>query len=193
MTKLTKTAVTIATMTANADKPMADVVLLIVAAQHAAGFTDVTQPIAVGAYRWAVKNDKAPGALVERSKAEPKAKVAKAPKVKAAKAVTVATTRKARVVATTRATPRLARVVAALSAPDAKSAADVEAIRADNLAKIREIHHRMIARGDMPATIVSKAERAVAAPISVDDELEANRDFPEFLSRDDLAVVLGEL
>ena len=181
MTKLTKTAVTIATMTANADKPMADVVLLIVAAQHAAGFTDVTQPIAVGAYRWAVKNDKAPGALAERVKAEPKAKVAKAPKVKAAKAVTVATTRKA-------------RVVASVASADAKSAADVEAVRASNLAKIREIHHRMIARGDMPATVKSKAEIAVAAaPISVDDELEADRDFPEFLNRDDLAVVLGEL
>ena len=67
-------------------------------------------------------------------------------------------------------------------------------MRASNLAKIREIHHRMIARGDMPATVKSKAEIAVAAaPISVDDELEAARDFPEFLNRDDLAVVLGEL
>jgi hypothetical protein len=180
MTKLTKTAVTIATMNANADKPMAEVVTLIVAAQHAAGFTDVTDKIAVGAYRWAVKNDKAAGALAERVKAAPKAKVAKAPKVKAAKAVSVATTRKA-------------RVVAAVSA-DTKTADEVEAIRAANLAKIREIHHRMIASGKMPATVKSKAEVAVAsAPISVDDELEASRDFPEFLNRDQLGEVLGEL
>lgn len=178
--KVTKTAVTLATMAANADKPMAEVVLLIVAAQHASGFTDVTLPIAVGAYRWAVKNAKAPGKLAEKVKAEPKAKVAKEPKVKAAKAVSVATTRKA-------------RVVASVVSADAKSAADVEAVRASNLAKIREIHHRMIARGDMPATVKSKAEIAVAAPVSVDDELEAARDFPEFLNRDDLAVVLGEL
>jgi hypothetical protein len=180
MMKVTKTAVTLATMAANADKPMAEVVLLIVAAQHASGFTDVTLPIAVGAYRWAVKNAKAPGKLAEKVKAEPKAKVAKEPKVKAAKAVSVATTRKA-------------RVVASVVSADAKSAADVEAVRASNLAKIREIHHRMIARGDMPATVKSKAEIAVAAPVSVDDELEAARDFPEFLNRDDLAGVLGEL
>ena len=178
--KVTKTAVTLATMAANADKPMAEVVLLIVAAQHASGFTDVTLPIAVGAYRWAVKNAKAPGKLAERVKAEPKAKVAKEPKVKAAKAVSVATTRKA-------------RVVASVASADAKSASDVEAVRAANLAKIREIHHRMIARGDMPATVKSKAEVAVAASISVDDELEADRDFPEFLNRDQLGEVLGEL
>jgi len=178
--KVTKTAVTLATMAANADKPMAEVVLLIVAAQHASGFTDVTLPIAVGAYRWAVKNAKAPGKLADKVKAEPKAKVAKAPKVKASKTVSVATTRKA-------------RVVASVVSADAKSAADVEAVRASNLAKIREIHHRMIARGDMPATVKSKAEIAVAAPVSVDDELEAARDFPEFLNRDDLAGVLGEL
>jgi hypothetical protein len=180
MTKVTKTAVTLATMAANADKPMAEVVLLIVAAQHASGFTDVTLPIATGAYRWAVKNAKAPGKLAEKVKAEPKAKVAKAPKAKAAKTVSVATTRKA-------------RVVASVASADAKSASDVEAVRAANLAKIREIHHRMIARGDMPATVKSKAEIAVSAPVSVDDELEAARDFPEFLNRDDLAEVLGEL
>lgn len=180
MTKLTKTAVTLATMTANADKPMAEVVALIVAAQHAAGFTDVTDKIAVGAYRWAVKNDKAPGKLADRAKAEPKAKVAKQPKVKAAKAVSVPATRKA-------------RVVAEVAAVGGKTATEVEAIRAANLAKIREVHAKMVARGQLPATLKGEAEIAVAAPVSIDDELEADRDFPEFLTRDQLGEVLGEL
>lgn len=175
MTKLTKTAVTLATMTANADKPMAEVVALIVAAQHAAGFTDVTDKIAVGAYRWAVKNDKAPGKLAEKVKAAPKAKVAKEPKAKVAKAVSVATTRKARVVADVAAT--------------GKTATEVEAIRAANLAKIREVHERMIARGQLPG----KAEVVSTPRVSIDDELEADRDFPEFLTRDQLGEVLGEL
>lgn len=176
MTKLTKTAVTLATMTANADKPMAEVVALIVAAQHAAGFTDVTDKIAVGAYRWAVKNDKAPGKLADRAKAEPKAKVAKQPKVKAAKAVSVPVTRKA-------------RVVAEVAAVDGKTATEVEAIRAANLAKIREVHAKMVARGQLPG----KAEVVSTPRVSVDDELEADRDFPEFLTRDQLGEVLGEL
>lgn len=176
MTKLTKTAVTLATMTANADKPMAEVVALIVAAQHAAGFTDVTDKIAVGAYRWAVKNDKAPGKLAERAKAEPKAKVAKQPKVKAAKAVSVPATRKA-------------RVVAEVAAVGGKTATEVEAIRAANLAKIREVHAKMVARGQLPG----KAEVVSTPRVSIDDELEADRDFPEFLTRDQLGEVLGEL
>ena len=172
MTKLTKTAVTLATMNANADKPMAEVVELIVTAQHAAGFTDVTAKIAVGAYRWAVKNGKAEGKLTEKVKAEPKAKVAKAPKVRAAKTVSVATTRKARIVAE--------------AAVDGKSAADVEAIRAANLVKIKAVHEKMIARGQLPG----KAEVVATPRVSVDDEVEAERDYPAFLTVDQLDEIL---
>jgi hypothetical protein len=179
MTKLTKTAVTLATMTANADKPMAEVVALIVAAQHAAGFTDVTDKIAVGAYRWAVKNDKAPGKLAEKVKAAPKAKVVKEPKAKVAKAVSVATTRKARVIADVAAT--------------GKTVDEVESIRAANLAKIKAVHERMIARGDLPNTLTREIAIESEQPITIDEELEMDRDYPEFLTRDQLGEVLGEL
>ena len=75
MEKITKTSVTLSVMRANALLPMADVVDLILEAQHAAGFFSVTKPLCVGAYRWAVRTGAAEGFV-------PKAtKVAKAPKV----------------------------------------------------------------------------------------------------------------
>lgn len=169
MTKLTKTAVTIATMNANADKPMADVIELIVIAQHAAGFADVTAKIAAGAYRWAVKNEKAIGLIPARAKAEPKAKAPKA-----AKKIAVATTKKARVVNT--------------AAVSTKSADEIEAIRAANLEKIKAVHRKMIANGTLPNTLNEEIEED--KPVSVDAEMEIDRDHPRFLSRDDLDVIL---
>ena len=65
--RVTKTSVTLSTMAANGDKPMDKVVALIVKAQHKAGFVDVTDKIAAGAYRWAVNKGLAAGELPART------------------------------------------------------------------------------------------------------------------------------
>lgn len=57
MTKLTKTQITIRTMNDNADKPMAEVVLLIAEANG------VTEAVAKGAYRWCVNKGVASGKI----------------------------------------------------------------------------------------------------------------------------------
>ena len=62
--RVTKTSVTLSVMSANADKPMDAVVALIVKAQHKAGFLDVTDKIAAGAYRWAVNKGMAPATFI---------------------------------------------------------------------------------------------------------------------------------
>lgn len=166
-----KRQIAIDVMTANADKPMADVLPLIA---EAAGLPNLSAARAY--YKNLCENFGVPGKVdsAPKAKAAPKAKVAKQPK--AAKAVTVPVTRKA-------------RVVAEVAAVDGKSASDIEAIRAANLAKIREVHAKMVARGQLPG----KAEVVSTPRVSVDDELEADRDFPEFLTRDQLGEVLGEL
>jgi hypothetical protein len=64
-------------MSANADKPMDKVVALIVKAQHKAGFVDVTDKIAAGAYRWAVNKGLAAGAAPVRAPKTAKEKTVK--------------------------------------------------------------------------------------------------------------------
>lgn len=156
MTKLTKTAVTIATMNANADKPMNEVVDLIVIAQHEAGFTDVTAKIAAGAYRWCVKNGRAEGTIPERKKAAPKAP--KEPKI---------------TVAEPKATKKEA--IAAETNVETKSAEEIETIRKANLEKIKKVHQKMMAEGKLPKTIAMD-----------NSEEEANPDHPEFLNKEQL-------
>lgn len=86
MTKVTKTSITLSVMNAHGGKPMAAVVALIVKAQHKAGFLDVTDKIAAGAYRWAVNKGMAPGsAPVRGAKPEKVSAKEKAVKPKAAK------------------------------------------------------------------------------------------------------------
>ena len=118
MTKVTKTSVTLGVMAANGDKPMADVVPIILEAQHAAGFTDVTLKICEGAYRWAVRKSVAPGVVPE-----------KAPKVKVAKVKTVKT--KAEAVKKVAEKP-----------VETKSPEEIERIREANLARMKEVAAR---------------------------------------------------
>jgi len=75
--RVTKTSVTLSVMSANADKPMDKVVALIVKAQHKAGFVDVTDKIAAGAYRWAVNKGLAAGAAPVRAPKTAKEKTVK--------------------------------------------------------------------------------------------------------------------
>jgi len=103
MAKVTKSSVTVSVMLANADRPMAEVVELIVKAQADAGFPEVTAKIAAGAYRYFVKNGQAPGSVestgrnakvslapVGAAKTEPKVKAPKAkPETKAQRQATL--------------------------------------------------------------------------------------------------------
>lgn len=158
MTKVTKTSVTLSVMHANAALPMADVVPLILAAQHAAGFTDVTAKICEGAYRWAVRKAVAPGSVPEKA---PKA--ARAPK--AAKPKQIKTK---------------AQAVKAVAKPvvSDKSPAEIEAIRAANLARIKEVAGRM--------GILKRKEDLVPAKAADEDD----RDHPAFLMKDELEAIL---
>jgi hypothetical protein len=122
MAKVTKTSITLSVMTANGDKPMDKVVALIVKAQHKAGFLDVTDKIAAGAYRWAVNKGMAPGAAPAR---------AAAPKTAKEKAV-----------------KRMVKEVVAKAAPKAKAAAvksvtkspeDIERIKAANMERMKSV------------------------------------------------------
>lgn len=81
MEKITKTSVTLSVMRANALLPMADVVDLILEAQHAAGFFSVTKPLCVGAYRWAVRTGAAEGFVPKATKVAKTKTKTKAPKV----------------------------------------------------------------------------------------------------------------
>lgn len=157
MTKVTKTSVTLSVMQANGSLPMAEVVPLILAAQHAAGFTDVTAKICEGAYRWAVRKAVAPGSVPEKA---PKARAAKAPKAKAIKTK--------------------AQAVKAVAKPVAsdKSPAEIEAIRAANLARIKEVAGRM--------GILKRKEDLVPAKAEDEDD----RDHPAFLMKDELEAIL---
>lgn len=120
--RVTKTSVTLSTMAANGDKPMDKVVALIVKAQHKAGFLDVTDKIAAGAYRWAVNKGMAPGELVGRKAAAPK--TAKEKAVKRMVKETVAKTVRTK-----------AEAVKAVT----KSPEDIERIKAANLARMKSV------------------------------------------------------
>ena len=123
--RVTKTSVTLSVMSANSDKPMDKVIALIVKAQHKAGFLDVTDKIAAGAYRWAVNKGMAPGELVGRKAAAPKTAKEKAVKRMAAEVVAK----------TVKAPKSKAEAVKAIT----KSPEEIERIKAANLARMKSV------------------------------------------------------
>jgi hypothetical protein len=159
MEKITKTSVTLSVMRANALLPMADVVDLILEAQHAAGFFSVTKPLCVGAYRWAVRTGAAEGFVPATVKT---AKSFKATKPKATK---TAKTAKA---------PKVTKPVADQPLGD-------DAIRAANLARIKAVHARMKGEGHFQTEEVLPVD----APIVDADDLDSFAS-PAFLTRDEV-------
>ena len=162
MEKITKTSVTISVMRANSLLPMADVVDLILEAQHAAGFFSVTKPLCVGAYRWAVRTGAAEGFV-------PKAtKLAKAPKA--------ATARRRRLDALTKAT--------VVAKPVADQPLGSDEVRAANLARIKAVHERM--KGEGRFDFVEQEARPEEAPVIENfDEIDSFA-APAFLTRDEV-------
>ena len=156
MEKITKTSVTISVMRANALLPMADVVDLILEAQHAAGFFSVTKPICVGAYRWAVRTGAAEGFVPKATKV---AKVAKPKLAKTAKA------------------PKVTK-------PVADQPLGSDEIRAANLARIKAVHERM--KGEGRFDFVEQEARPEEAPVIDNfDEIDSFAS-PAFLTRDEV-------
>lgn len=159
MEKITKTSVTISVMRANALLPMADVVNLILEAQHAAGFFSVTKPLCVGAYRWAVRTGAAEGFVPKTTKvakAWPKATKTKVAKTKA---------------------PKVTKPVADQPLGD-------ETIRAANLARIKAVHERM--KGEGRFEFVDQEVRPEEAPVIENfDEIDSFAS-PAFLTRDEV-------
>lgn len=170
--RVTKTSVTLSTMAANADKPMDKVVALIVKAQHKAGFVDVTDKIAAGAYRWAVNKGMAPGELPGRKVAAPKVKAEKAPKT-----VSIQTVMKkaGKAYAEKKAAAKTkAEAVAAVT----KSPEEIERIKAANLARMKSVMARVKQDVRKPDT--------EEIPFSETDSFAA----PAFLSKDELVNIL---
>jgi len=158
MEKITKTSVTLSVMRANALLPMADVVDLILEAQHAAGFFSVTKPLCVGAYRWAVRTGAAEGFV-------PKAtKVAKAPKATKTKA------------AKTKA-PKVTK-------PVADQPLGTDEIREANLARIKAVHARM--KGEGRFDFVDEEVRPEEAPVMDNFDDVDSFASPAFLTRDEV-------
>ncbi len=150
MNKVTKTSVTLSVMAANEGKPMAEVVSLIVVAQHAAGFTDVTAERADGAYRWAVKNAKAPGVIPERRKAEPKVKVEKPAKQ-----------------------PKPVAEAKPKAEKPAKSPEEIERIKAANLARLKQVHAKVKQNVKRDEVEVLEADPFLAPVVLTRDEVTA--------------------
>lgn len=161
MTKVTKTSVTLSVMAANGDKPMADVVALILKAQHAAGFSDVTLKICEGAYRWAVRKSVAPGVVPEKA---PKA--ARAPKASKAKT-------KAQALAVVKAVKAASKSTAPTKSPE-----EIERIRSANMARLREVGARFQQTARKP--------EAEAATVDRHDPFAA----PAFLTKDELKALV---
>lgn len=165
MEKITKTSVTISVMRANALLPMADVVDLILEAQHAAGFFSVTKPLCVGAYRWAVRTGAAEGFVPKATKVAKAPKAAKAPK-----------TKKEAVAKVTKA-PKVTK-------PVADQPLGTDEIRAANLARIKEVHARM--KGEGRFDFVEQEARPEEAPVIDNfDEIDSFA-APAFLTRDEV-------
>ena len=166
MEKITKTSVTLSVMRANALLPMADVVDLILEAQHAAGFFSVTKPLCVGAYRWAVRTGAAEGFAPKATKAPKVAKAPKAPKTKK-EAVAMKSTKGAQV-----------------TKPVADQPLGSDEIRAANLARIKQVHERMKAEGRFD--FVEQEARPEEAPVIDNfDEIDSFAS-PAFLTRDEV-------
>lgn len=157
--RVTKTSVTLATMSAHADKPMDAVVALIVAAQHAAGFVDVTDKIAAGAYRWAVNKGMAPGVLPGRKVAAPK--TAKEKAVKRMVKETVAKTVRTK-----------AEAVKAVT----KSPEEIERIKAANLARMKSVLGKVkqtVRKEDADTPVFAETDAFAAPAFLTKDEVTA--------------------
>ena len=158
MTKVTKTSVTLSVMAANGDKPMAEVVALILTAQHTAGFTDVTMKICEGAYRWAVRKSVAPGVVPVKEKA---ARVSKAPKIKT----------KAQALKVVKAVNAVSK-----STVPSKTPEEIERIKAANLARLKEVHGRFkqtVTKPEAETATVDRYDPFAAPAFLTKDELKA--------------------
>ncbi len=149
MTKLTKQKIFLDIMTANADKSMAEVIPLLMAAN------DWKEGIAIGAYRWAVREGRAPGVVPVRAKA---VKAEKAPKAPAA--------------------PKAPKA----DAKPTKTPEEIAAIKAANLARLKEVNARRKAE-----KVAAKAEKESAeAPMVEADPFAA----PASLTADEVAALV---
>lgn len=191
--KVTKTSVTLGVMAANADKPMAEVVALILKAQHKAGFTDVTLKICEGAYRWAVKSGKADGkvetkAKTTKAKIEPKAKT----KVKAEPKKIEAKPKGNRFTGKLKTEKSVAT-----AAP--KTDDELAKIKAANLKRMQQVTAKMKARGLQPGQYANPEHVGVpdgwtaeAARAEVDQMYKDLDSFemPKFLSKDQVKALV---
>ena len=179
MVKMTKTAITISVMNANAEKPMEDVVKLIAEANA------VSEAVARGAYRWCVNKGVASGVL--QGKASKAVTVAKPKAVKTVKlSKIVAATNKA---FTAKANKSMLDVLAAEKAAGAPA-------KAANLARLKEVSAKRktytnVARpeGEGIADFDSvEAKHMVNSYMAGNDS--AIDDAPRFLTKSELAVIL---
>jgi hypothetical protein len=159
MAKVTKTSITLSVMNAHGDKPMAAVVALIVKAQHKAGFLDVTDKIAAGAYRWAVNKGMAPGSAPVRGAKPEKASA----KEKAVKRMAKETVAKA-------AQPKVVK-------PEAptKSAEEIDRIKAANMARMKAVlaKTKQTVRKDEDAPVFAETDAFAAPAFLTKDEVTA--------------------
>jgi hypothetical protein len=192
MVKMTKTAITISVMNANAEKPMDEVVKLIAKANS------VTETVARGAYRWCVNKGVASGVILGKGPkavtvAKPKAAKPKAEKPKTVKLSTViAATNKA---FTAKANKSMLDALATEKAV-AKDPVEVERIKAANLARMKEVTAKRktytnVARPEGPGVEdfdAALAKKMVAEYNAGNDE--ALNETPRFLTKSELAVIL---
>lgn len=167
MTKVTKTSVTLSVMAANGDKSMDEVVPMILEAQHAAGFIDVTLKICDGAYRWAVRNEKAPGSIP-----------AKTVKVKTEKVKTKKVKTKKEAVAKIKEGIPSSKEEKPV---ETKSAEEIERIKAANLERIKEVAKKF------------KKEKEVEKENEVEENYEQPLDSfaaPAFLTRREVEILV---
>jgi len=153
--KVSKRSQAVAIMKANADSPMAEVVTLIAQA------IDVTEANAKSYYRYIVEHKLAPGIVAKTTRAV-KEKVAKAPKV--SKTAKVAKTPK---------------VKAKAHVVDDAYVAQVEKIKAANLARMKEVTRRSKSLDTQLAEVESDID-------TNDDSFAA----PKFLSKSQLSAIL---
>lgn len=168
-----KTPIALQIMHDNADKPMDQVLPLI---QDALELKTIYQ--ARTYYKKLVEEHNAPG-IVESKRPRKSAteKAAKPKVIKEPKAIAIANT-------------TIARPIADNAKP--KTDAEIEAIRAANLAKIREVHQKMIAKGQLPNTLKQDID-VIDEPefnTSVEQEIEQESEYPAFLTKDQLDYIL---
>lgn len=206
MVKMTKTAITISVMNANAEKPMDEVVKLIAKANS------VTETVARGAYRWCVNKGVASGVILGKG---PKAVTVAKPKAPKRDKLVEAAKREGREYAAKKAkTVKLSTVVAAtnkaftakrnksmldaLAAEKAvaKDPVEVERIKAANLARMKEVTAKRktytnVARPEGPGVVdfdAALAKKMVDEYNAGNDE--ALNETPRFLTKSELAVIL---